>query len=190
MAIRRKTLDSYAHLHNLKKRGDSVLAAKISSLLIWYSLQKKDMSDEDKNYLDTSLVECYRRYGITFENDSLVDENGDFKEMPIWKTGTTCSRKTPKPGHLAVVLARYVTGSAAAMGKRNHIDLNNKYIVLDTTGMPADLMLSGIFWATEVANDIIMDFGAEQSALLADELWALAGATSNSPRGRLCAGKW
>ena len=25
-----------------------------------------------------------------------------------------------------------------------------------------------------------MDFGAEQSALLADELWALAGATSNS----------
>ena len=66
------------------------------------------------------------------------------------------------------------------MGKRNHIDLNNKYIVLDTTGMPADLMLSGIFWATEVANDIIMDFGAEQSALLADELWALAGATSNS----------
>ena len=65
------------------------MAAKISSLLIWYSLQKKDMSDEDKNYLDTSLVECYRRYGITFENDSLVDENGDFKEMP---------RKTPKPG--------------------------------------------------------------------------------------------
>ena len=180
MAIRRKTLDSYAHLHNLKKRGDSVLAAKISSLLIWYSLQKKDMSDEDKNYLDTSLVECYRRYGITFENDSLVDENGDFKEMPILEDWYNVLQENAETRHLAVVLARYVTGSAAAMGKRNHIDLNNKYIVLDTTGMPADLMLSGIFWATEVANDIIMDFGAEQSALLADELWALAGATSNS----------
>lgn len=134
MAIRRKTLDSYAHLHNLKKRGDSVLAAKISSLLIWYSLQKKDMSDEDKNYLDTSLVECYRRYGITFENDSLVDENGDFKEMPILEDWYNVLQENAETRHLAVVLARYVTGSAAAMGKRNHIDLNNKYIVLDTTG--------------------------------------------------------
>ena len=110
MAIRRKTLDSYAHLHNLKKRGDSVLAAKISSLLIWYSLQKKDMSDEDKNYLDTSLVECYRRYGITFENDSLVDENGDFKEMPILEDWYNVLQENAETRHLAVVLARYVTG--------------------------------------------------------------------------------
>ena len=93
------------------------------------------MSDEDKNYLDTSLVECYRRYGITFENDSLVDENGDFKEMPILEDWYNVLQENAETRHLAVVLARYVTGSAAAMGKRNHIDLNNKYIVLDTTGM-------------------------------------------------------
>ena len=179
MAIRRKTLDSYAHLHNLKKRGDSVLAAKISSLLIWYSLQKKDMSDEDKNYLDTSLVECYRRYGITFENDSLVDENGDFKEMPILEDWYNVLQETPNPAP-GCSSGPVCDRLRSCHGETDHIDLNNKYIVLDTTGMPADLMLSGIFWATEVANDIIMDFGAEQSALLADELWALAGATSNS----------
>ena len=89
-------------------------------------------------------------------------------------------RENPDTKHLAVVLARYVTGSASAMGERNEIDLDNKYIVLDTSGMPADLLLPGIFWATNVANDLIMDSGAELSALLADELWALAGATSNS----------
>lgn len=58
--------------------------------------------------------------------------------------------------HLAVVLARYVTGSAAAMGGRNEIDLDNKYIVIDTSGMPDDLLLPGIFWATDLANDLVL----------------------------------
>ena len=77
------------------------------------------------------------------------------------------------------VLARYVTGSASAMGQRNDIDLDNKYIVLDTSGMPDDLLLPGIFWATDVANDLIMDAGGDLSALIADELWSLVGANSN-----------
>ena len=71
MAIRRKSLDTYAGLKGLASRDDSVLADKISRLIIWYSLQKRDLSDEDRNYLDTSLVECYRRYGITFDNASV-----------------------------------------------------------------------------------------------------------------------
>ena len=83
MAIRRKSLDSYAGLKNLAARDDSVLAEKISHLIIWYSLQKRDLSDEDKNHLDSSLVECFRRYGITFDNASIVKEDGSFKEMPI-----------------------------------------------------------------------------------------------------------
>ena len=179
MAIRRKSLDSYAGLKNLAARDDSVLAEKISRLIIWYSLQKRDLSDEDKNHLDSSLVECYRRYGITFDNATITDEGGNFREMPIIPDWYAVLNEKPETKHLAVVLARYVTGSAAAMGQRNNIDLNNKYIVLDTSGMPDDLQLPGIFWATDVANDLIMDAGAELSALIADELWSLVGANSN-----------
>ena len=179
MAIRRKSLDSYAGLKNLAARDDSVLAEKISHLIIWYSLQKRDLSDEDKNHLDSSLVECYRRYGITFDNGTITDETGNFVEMPIIPDWYAVLNEKPETKHLAVVLARYVTGSAAAMGQRNNIDLNNKYIVLDTSGMPDDLLLPGIFWATDVANDLIMDAGTELSALIADELWSLVGANSN-----------
>ena len=179
MAIRRKSLDSYAGLKNLAARDDSVLAEKISHLIIWYSLQKRDLSDEDKNHLDSSLVECYRRYGITFDNSTITDETGNFVEMPIIPDWYAVLNEKPETKHLAVVLARYVTGSAAAMGQRNNIDLNNKYIVLDTSGMPDDLLLPGIFWATDVANDLIMDAGTELSALIADELWSLVGANSN-----------
>ena len=179
MAIRRKSLDAYAGLRDMAARDDSVLADKISRLIIWYSLQKRDLSDEDKNHLDSSLVECYRRYGITFDNSTITDENGDFVEMPIIADWYEVLSGNPDTRHLAVVLARYVTGSASAMGARNDIDLDNKYIVLDTSGMPDDLMLPGIFWATDVANDLIMDAGGDLSALIADELWSLVGANSN-----------
>lgn len=179
MAIRRRTLDAYAGIQELAARDDSVLADKISRLIIWYSLQKKDLTEEDKNYLDASLVECYDRYGITFDNASVVDENGAFKEMPIIPDWYNVLLEKAEIKHLAVVLTRYVTGSAAAMGRRNHISIDNKYIVLDTSGMPDDLILPGIYWAIDVANDIIMNAGGELSALIADELWSLVGAGSN-----------
>lgn len=179
MAIRRKTLDAYAGIQELAARDDSVLADKISRLIIWYSLQKKDLTEEDKNYLDASLVECYDRYGITFDNASVVDENGAFKEMPIIPDWYNVLLEKAETKHLAVVLTRYVTGSAAAMGRRNHISIDNKYIVLDTSGMPDNLILPGIYWAIDVANDIIMNAGGELSALIADELWSLVGAGSN-----------
>ena len=179
MAIRRRTLDAYAGIQELAARDDSVLADKISRLIIWYSLQKKDLTEEDKNYLDASLVECYDRYGITFDNASVVDENGAFKEMPIIPDWYNVLLERAETKHLAVVLTRYVTGSAAAMGRRNHISIDNKYIVLDTSGMPDDLILPGIYWAIDVANDIIMNAGGELSALIADELWSLVGAGSN-----------
>lgn len=179
MAIRRRTLDAYAGIQELAARDDSVLADKISRLIIWYSLQKRDLTEEDKNYLDASLVECYDRYGITFDNASVVDENGAFKEMPIIPDWYSVLLEKPETKHMAVVLTRYVTGSAAAMGRRNHISIDNKYIVLDTSGMPDDLILPGIYWAIDVANDIIMNAGGELSALIADELWSLVGAGSN-----------
>ena len=179
MAIRRRSLDSYAGLRDMAARDDSVLADKISRLIIWYSLQKRDLSDEDKNHLDSSLVECYRRYGITFDNASVTDGEGNFVEMPILPDWYDVLSQNPDTKHLAVVLARYVTGSASAMGRRNDISLDNKYIVLDTSGMPDDLLLPGIFWATDIANDLIMDAGSDLSALIADELWSLVGANSN-----------
>ena len=179
MAIRRTSLDSYAHLKNLSARDDSVLADKISRLIIWFSLKKRDLSEEDKSRLDSSLVECYQQHGITFDNHSLLDEAGNFRQMPILADWYNVLRQNPDTRHLAVVLARYVTGSAAAMGGRNDVSLDNKFIVLDISGLSDDMIADGTFWATDVAYDLIMNAGTELSALLADELWSLVGASSN-----------
>ena len=45
--------------------------------------------------------------------------------------------------------------------------------------MPDDLLLPGIFWATDIANDLISGAGGQLSALISDELWSLVGANSN-----------
>ena len=179
MAIRRKSLDSYARLKNIAVRDDSVLADKISQLIIWFALKKKDLSEEDKSRLDSSLVEVYGRYGITFDNSSIVDENGDFRTMPIISDWYDVLSQNPDTRYLSVVLSRYVTGSAAAMASRYNIDLDNKYIVLDLSGMPDDMIADGTFWATSIAYDLIMSCESDLSALLADELWSLVGATAN-----------
>lgn len=179
MAIRRKSLDSYARLKNIAARDDSVLADKISQLIIWFALKKKDLSEADKSRLDSSLVEVYGRYGITFDNSSIVDENGDFRTMPIISDWYDVLSQNPDTRYLSVVLSRYVTGSAAAMASRNNIDLDNKYIVLDLSGMPDDMIADGTFWATSIAYDLIMSCESDLSALLADELWSLVGATAN-----------
>lgn len=180
MDIRRASLDAYSGLRNLSARDDSVLSDKIARLVIFYSLLKKELSDEDKNYLDASLVECYGRFGVTFDNASLFEADGTtLKEMPTLPDWFRVLADKPETKHLSVVLTRFVTGSAASMGGRTNVDVDNKYIVLDTSGMPDDLILPGIFWATDFANDLILDAGASLSALIADELWALVGANSN-----------
>lgn len=179
MAIRRKSLDSYAKLKNIAARDDSVLADKIAQLIIWFSLKKKDLGEEDKSRLDSSLVEVYSRYGITFDNSTIVDEDGNFRKMPIISDWHEVLYQDPDTRHLAVVLSRYVSGSASAMASRNDIDLDNKYIVLDLSGMPNDMIADGTFWATSIAYDLIMNCETDLSALLADELWSLVGATAN-----------
>ena len=179
MAIRRKSLDSYAKLKNIAARDDSVLADKIAQLIIWFALKKKDLNEEDKSRLDSSLVEVYGRYDITFDNHSVVDEKGDFRIMPVLSDWYEALNENPETRYLSVVLSRYVTGSAAAMASRNDIDLDNKYIVLDLSGMPDDMIADGTFWATSVAYDLIMNCESDLSALLADELWSLVGATAN-----------
>lgn len=158
---------------------DTKSMTKISQLIIWFALKKKDLSEEDKSRLDSSLVEVYGRYGITFDNSSIVDENGDFRTMPIISDWYDVLSQNPDTRYLSVVLSRYVTGSAAAMASRNSIDLDNKYIVLDLSGMPDDMIADGTFWATSIAYDLIMSCESDLSALLADELWSLVGATAN-----------
>ena len=161
-------------------RRDSLLAEKVSWLSVWYSLQKRGLTEEDRSYIDSSLIECYGRFGITFDNASLFEEDGKtLKEMPVVKDWYDLLMERPETRHLAVVLTHYVTGSAVSMGGRTNVDTDNPYIVIDLTGLPDDLQLAAVYAATGFATDVIVQNGDVGTALLSDELWKLLGANSN-----------
>ena len=176
MEIRRFSAGAYGG----QARRDSLLAEKVSWLSVWYSLQKRGLTEEDRSYIDSSLIECYERFGITFENASLFEEDGKtLKEMPVVKDWYDLLMERPETRRLAVVLTRYVTGSAASMGGRTNVDTDNPYTVIDLTGLPDDLQLAAVYAATGFATDVIVQNGDVGTALLSDELWKLLGANSN-----------
>ncbi|MCM1233116.1 MAG: hypothetical protein NC489_23595 [Ruminococcus flavefaciens] len=179
MEIRRFSADAYSARTGAVRR-DSLLAEKVSWLSVWYSLQKRGLTEEDRSYIDASLIECYSRFGITFDNTSLFGEDGvTLKETPVIKDWYDLLMEKEETKHLAVVLTRYVSGSASSMGGQTNVDTDNPYIVIDLTGLSDDLQLSAIYAATGFATDIIVQNGDVGTALLSDELWKLLGANSN-----------
>lgn len=179
MEIRRLGANAYS-AHTGEVRRESLLAEKVSWLSVWYSLQKRGLTEEDRSYIDASLIECYGRFGITFNNASLFLEDGvTLKETPVIKDWYDVLMEKPETKHLAVVLTRYVSGSASSMGGRTNVDTDNPYIVIDLTGLSDDLQLAAVYAATGFATDVIVQNGDVGTALLSDELWKLLGANSN-----------
>ena len=180
MDIRRLKASPYAAQNGGTQRRESLLAEKVSWRSVWYSLQKRNLSEEDMNYIDASLIECYGRRGITFDNASLFEEDGvTIKEMPVIQEWYDILREKQETKHLSVILTRYVSGSAASMGGHTNVDTENPYIVIDLTDIPDDLQLATVYAATGFATDITVQNGDVGTALLSDELWKLLGANSN-----------
>lgn len=179
MDIRRFRDDPY----NARTKGlrhDSLMAEKVSWLTGWYSLNKKNLTEEDRAYIDAALIECYNNFEITFDNASVFEEDGVTpKRMPVIKDWYDVLMSKPQTEHLATVLTRYVSGSAVSMGGPCNIDPDNPYTVIDLSGLPDDLMLPWVYAATGFATDIILQNGDVGTALLSDELWKLVGAHSN-----------
>jgi len=130
MEIRRDTLDTDNELHG-DRREDSVLSDKIGKLYIFFSLLYPEMTQEERHLLDIAFIETYRRFGITHDNKSLCDKQGDFKKMPTLADLYAVLNESRETKSLAIVLKRFVSGSASRFGGETNVDLDNKYIVLD-----------------------------------------------------------
>lgn len=176
-------IDTHHADYNARTKGlrhDSLMAEKVSWLTGWYSLNKKNLTEEDRAYIDAALIECYNNFGITFDNASVFEKDGVTpKRMPVIKDWYDVLMSKPQTEHLATVLTRYVSGSAISMGGPCNIDPDNPYTVIDLSGLPDDLMLPWVYAATGFATDIILQNGDVGTALLSDELWKLVGAHSN-----------
>ena len=169
---------------------DSLLAQKIQQLMIFFSLLIPDMTNEEEQMLDEALIRTYGKFGITHDNDSVyADRNAvppKMKTMPILGDLHEELQKNEMTKRIAVIVSRFVTGSAQSFNQQTNVDLSNKYIVLDLSELKGKLLPVGMFIALDYVWDQIKSDRTKRKAIFIDEIWQLIGASSNRMAAEFC----
>ena len=180
MEIRK--IDSSANdLIDGSSQDKSLLAAKIQKLHIFFSLLIPDMSHEERQLLDESLIQTYNKKGITHNNDSLCDpkDPSHYKEMPVLEDVYNILIENADTRRLANIMNRLVHGSASTFNQQTNVSLENKYTVLDISELTGDLLTVGMFVALDYVWDKAKEDRTAEKAIFIDEVWQLIGSASN-----------
>ena len=169
---------------------DSMLARKIQQLMIFFSLLIPDMTNEEEQMLDEALIKTYADFGITHDNDSLYKNrkaaNPKMKPMPILGDLHKNLLENPMTQRIAVIVSRFVTGSAQSFNRQTNVDLSNKYIVLDLSELKGKLLPVGMMIALDYVWDNVKADRTKKKAIMIDEIWQLVGASSNRQATEFC----
>lgn len=169
---------------------DSLLAQKIQQLMIFFSLLIPDMTNEEEQMLDEALIRTYGKFGITHDNDLVyADRNAvppKMKTMPILGDLHEELQKNEMTKRIAVIVSRFVTGSAQSFNQQTNVDLSNKYIVLDLSELKGKLLPVGMMIALDYVWDKIKSDRTKKKAIMIDEIWQLIGAGSNRMAAEFC----
>ena len=170
------------------RESDSLLAGKIQQLMIFFTLLIPDITNEEEQLLDEALIKTYKDFGITHKNKSLY-VNGDkkkFKKMPVLGDLHKKLKDNPRTERLAIILSRFVTGSAQSFNRQTNVDLSNKYIVIDLSELKGKLLPVGMMIALDYVWDNIKMDRIKKKAVFIDEIWQLVGASANSLAADFC----
>jgi len=169
---------------------DSLLAQKIQQLMIFFSLLIPDMTNEEEQMLDEALIRTYGKFGITHDNDLVYEDRNavppKMKTMPILGDLHEELQKNEMTKRIAVIVSRFVTGSAQSFNQQTNVDLSNKYIVLDLSELKGKLLPVGMMIALDYVWDKIKSDRTKKKAIMIDEIWQLIGAGSNRMAAEFC----
>ena len=167
---------------------DSMLARKIQQLMIFFSLLIPDLSNEEEQMLDEAIIKTYADKGITYDNDSLYTDktHKKMKEMPIIGDLHKNLKENKLTERVAIIVSRFVTGSAQAFNRQTNVDLSNKYIVLDLSELKGNLLPVGMMIALDYVWDTVRSDRTKKKAIMIDEIWQLVGAQSNRMAAEFC----
>ena len=189
MAIRRTISPAMELIDEIDyQSSDSLLANKIQQLMIFFALLIPDMSNEEEQMLDEALIKTYTEFGITHENDSIYEDaaSGRLKAMPILGDLFNHLEENPLTERLAVIVSRFVTGSAQSFNQQTNVDLANKYVVLDISELKGKLLPVGMMIALDCVWDNIKADRTQRKAVFIDEIWKLIGESSNRQAAEFC----
>ena len=138
--------------------------------------------------LDEAIIKTYADKGITYDNDSLYLDAAKqgMKEMPILGDLHHNLKDNPLTQRIAIIVSRFVTGSARSFNRQTNVDLSNKYIVLDLSELKGKLLPVGMMIALDYVWDKVKADRTKKKAIMIDEIWQLVGAQSNRMAAEFC----
>lgn len=156
----------------------SYLSEKVLSLKRFFQLLIPDIDVEEKQLLDEAIIKTYNNFGITSDNDSLIDPEDfmhkRFRKMPIISDLQKVLAQNSRTTRLANIVNVLCTGSGASFNGQTNVDLNNDFTVIGLEHLNGDMMPLGIYMAMDYVWSKIKEDRTKQKALFIDEWWKLA----------------
>lgn len=155
----------------------SLLSAKITQLKTFFSLLLKDrtFSEIEDSQLDVHLTNLYEKFGITNEDNSIFDSNGNLKVMPTFSDFKEEIQEDLHMESLLHMLYKFTDGSCKNMDGQTNVDFNNDYIVFDVNldYIPENLKAAFLFMAVDAGYTIAKESRTEEVVLFLDEIWQM-----------------
>ena len=160
----------------------SLLMRKISKVVNFFNIflesngEKLDL--EVSNFFNEALLNTYKKYGITPNNESLWadKEKTRYKEMPIIEDLVEELAKNPKTQRLSNILRIFVTGSLNYLNGRTNVSVTNKYTVFGLENNPSRgddsyYMTLAFYVVFDFCESRIRRDISENMVLAIDEAW-------------------
>ena len=181
------TSNTYINVLEIRKEsieeGESgYLAIKISKLIGFFNLIFGEMNEEEKALLEEKLIEVYNLKNINFNDKSLYNENGEFKnekQMPILEDLFNILGQDERTKKFKIKLIPFVEGSMNFFNNYTNIKLDNELIVADIYDLGEENLKYAMYVLIDIYWDAVKKDRKEKKAIYLDEIWRLIGVTSN-----------
>ena len=181
------TSNTYINVLEIRKEsieeGESgYLAIKISKLIGFFNLIFGEMNEEEKALLEEKLIEVYNLKNINFNDKSLYNENGEFKnekQMPILEDLFNILGQDERTKKFKIKLIPFVEGSMKFFNNYTNIKLDNELIVADIYDLGEENLKYAMYVLIDIYWDAVKKDRKEKKAIYLDEIWRLIGVTSN-----------
>ena len=162
------------------------LATKIGKLIGFFNLVFGEINEEEKGILENKIIECYKKKGISFNDETLYKTK---KGKKVFKESTDMPKledlynvleendRTQKT--FKIKLFPFIKGSLKFFNNYTNIQTKNKLIVADIYELGEENIKYGMYTFTELFWDKIKLDRAKRKAIYLDEIWRLIGVTSN-----------
>ena len=176
MDIRRTTMDIDDNLAGHESRKDSVMLDVVQDIKTYFQLRYPDMTPEERYMLNSAIIECYNKFGITKDNSSLLNPDGSFKKMPTLADLYPIVNAIPELKNIAIIVKELVE---SGMGGKTNVDLRSSFIIMDTSSAREEDLSATTFLATVFIRDEMSKSRTRKKAVFGDELWIIAGKEGN-----------